>query len=478
MQEYSWFGCDYFSNGWVTLQYSHPKLGCRVIPERKFGSIEDTCMSCDPSSPQWPSIFEANRMKSQVPVVICCLLLLLTKLLKFQHVPCAYHTQVMVEQSMDHTSGFTKSASGWWSAVVTPKNGMWSALGISDIFFRGYQIQIGRCRQKDIQWQCWECVPRQYCVGRGSEVVLELVSPISPPSPIWHAPVKVVPGFANMWIPAARQRTSPGGKPLALELEIWEGLTNSTRDWNTEWCCACFFSCHSGFDSWYPLFALPFGITGVPFGFASVHHQFEPLLGPLLPIIFKGVWRESFNRCHQDLQYLWGALCWIGYLSQCHHFRLRLHPRQSPWVVICCHGMKYHQDSLKWGRKDDTQKPCDPLHPIGCFEVWQLSVEAKRPRSDQPQAAMMKEIFNRGPISCGIDAGPLLKYTSGIARCGNNFFFELMSFIIYSRDLKGGQGSIRIALLLSLFNFQHCNNIAIHCPPQNHYRSIWQILGT
>jgi hypothetical protein len=32
------------------------------------------------------------------------------------------------------------------------------------------------------------------------------------------------------------------------------------------------------------------------------------------------------------------------------------------------------------------------------------------------QAAMMKEIFNRGPISCGIDAGLLLKYTSGIAR--------------------------------------------------------------
>lgn len=32
------------------------------------------------------------------------------------------------------------------------------------------------------------------------------------------------------------------------------------------------------------------------------------------------------------------------------------------------------------------------------------------------EAAMMKEIFNRGPIACGIDAGPLLKYTSGIAR--------------------------------------------------------------
>ena len=28
----------------------------------------------------------------------------------------------------------------------------------------------------------------------------------------------------------------------------------------------------------------------------------------------------------------------------------------------------------------------------------------------------MKEIFNRGPISCGIDANPLLKYTTGIAK--------------------------------------------------------------
>jgi len=29
--------------------------------------------------------------------------------------------------------------------------------------------------------------------------------------------------------------------------------------------------------------------------------------------------------------------------------------------------------------------------------------------------AMQKEIFNRGPISCGIDAGPILNYTTGIS---------------------------------------------------------------
>ena len=42
------------------------------------------------------------------------------------------------------------------------------------------------------------------------------------------------------------------------------------------------------------------------------------------------------------------------------------------------------------------------------------------------QAAMMKEIFNRGPISCGIDAGPLLKYTSGIARWGNVIILQVL----------------------------------------------------
>merc|ERR1711904_667715 len=30
------------------------------------------------------------------------------------------------------------------------------------------------------------------------------------------------------------------------------------------------------------------------------------------------------------------------------------------------------------------------------------------------KSSMMKEIFNRGPIACGIDAGPLLNYESGI----------------------------------------------------------------
>lgn len=31
-------------------------------------------------------------------------------------------------------------------------------------------------------------------------------------------------------------------------------------------------------------------------------------------------------------------------------------------------------------------------------------------------AAMMKEVYNRGPIACGIQANPLIKYTSGIAK--------------------------------------------------------------
>eukprot|EP00929_Paragymnodinium_shiwhaense_P032367 TRINITY_DN17948_c1_g1_i1.p1 TRINITY_DN17948_c1_g1~~TRINITY_DN17948_c1_g1_i1.p1 ORF type:complete len:657 (+),score=151.38 TRINITY_DN17948_c1_g1_i1:80-2050(+) len=41
--------------------------------------------------------------------------------------------------------------------------------------------------------------------------------------------------------------------------------------------------------------------------------------------------------------------------------------------------------------------------------------------------AMMKEIMNRGPISCGIDAGPILKYQTGIA---SNFFSLMQDHVV------------------------------------------------
>merc|ERR1712226_1155307 len=50
--------------------------------------------------------------------------------------------------------------------------------------------------------------------------------------------------------------------------------------------------------------------------------------------------------------------------------------------------------------------------------------------------AMMKEIYARGPISCGIDASPILKYTSGIATDAGEFVDHVISVVgrVLGRD--------------------------------------------
>jgi len=54
-------------------------------------------------------------------------------------------------------------------------------------------------------------------------------------------------------------------------------------------------------------------------------------------------------------------------------------------------------------------------------------------------AAMQKEIFNRGPISCGVDAVPLLKYTGGIATDAGSGVDHVISIVGWGADEKEGQ---------------------------------------
>merc|ERR1719432_383294 len=54
-------------------------------------------------------------------------------------------------------------------------------------------------------------------------------------------------------------------------------------------------------------------------------------------------------------------------------------------------------------------------------------------------AAMQKEIFNRGPISCGVDAVPLLKYTGGIATDSGNMVDHVISVVGWGTDEKEGK---------------------------------------
>merc|ERR1712187_1083474 len=53
--------------------------------------------------------------------------------------------------------------------------------------------------------------------------------------------------------------------------------------------------------------------------------------------------------------------------------------------------------------------------------------------------AMMKEIYSRGPIACGIDANPLLNYESGIIKTEGDGVDHVISVVGWGKDDKDGQ---------------------------------------
>jgi len=54
------------------------------------------------------------------------------------------------------------------------------------------------------------------------------------------------------------------------------------------------------------------------------------------------------------------------------------------------------------------------------------------------KAAMMKEIFNRGPIACSVDAGPLENYTGGIVTAPGTSTDHSISVVGWGTDAKDG----------------------------------------
>merc|ERR1712083_561600 len=54
------------------------------------------------------------------------------------------------------------------------------------------------------------------------------------------------------------------------------------------------------------------------------------------------------------------------------------------------------------------------------------------------KAAMMKEIYSRGPIACGIDAGPLRNYETGIATDQSSSTDHVISVVGWGTDKTEG----------------------------------------
>jgi cathepsin X len=58
--------------------------------------------------------------------------------------------------------------------------------------------------------------------------------------------------------------------------------------------------------------------------------------------------------------------------------------------------------------------------------------------SVQGKDAMMKEIYTRGPIACGIDAGPLLNYESGVIEDKSDAIDHIISVVGWGQDPTAG----------------------------------------
>merc|ERR1711865_847596 len=98
--------------------------------------------------------------------------------------------------------------------------------------------------------------------------------------------------------------------------------------------------------------------------------------------------------------------------------------------------------SVKWECTDENvARTCSTFAPSGfCGAIKNYpNATISEYGSISGADAMAKEIFARGPISCGIDASPILKYTGGIATEEGESVDHVISVVGWGNDEKEGQ---------------------------------------
>jgi len=90
---------------------------------------------------------------------------------------------------------------------------------------------------------------------------------------------------------------------------------------------------------------------------------------------------------------------------------------------------------------ENVARTCSTFPPQGkCAEIAEYpNATISEYGQISGQDAMQKEIFARGPIACGIDAAPILKYTSGIATDAGSQVDHVISVVGWGNDDKEGQ---------------------------------------
>jgi cathepsin X len=92
-------------------------------------------------------------------------------------------------------------------------------------------------------------------------------------------------------------------------------------------------------------------------------------------------------------------------------------------------------------KPENVARTCSTFPPSGfCAGLSQYpNATIKEYGSISGADAMMKEIYARGPISCGIDASPILKYTGGIATDEGEGVDHVISVVGWGNDPTEGQ---------------------------------------
>jgi len=89
----------------------------------------------------------------------------------------------------------------------------------------------------------------------------------------------------------------------------------------------------------------------------------------------------------------------------------------------------------------NVARTCSTFPPAGkCLAIKKYpSVTISDYGSISGAAAMQKEIFARGPIACGIDAGPILNYTTGISSLAGEGIDHVISVTGWGKDAASGK---------------------------------------
>merc|ERR1712159_694405 len=114
----------------------------------------------------------------------------------------------------------------------------------------------------------------------------------------------------------------------------------------------------------------------------------------------------------------------------------------NPYMACSSESSEGICSAAKWECTDDNvARTCSTFPPSGfCGPIKNYpNATISEYGSISGADNMAKEIYARGPISCGIDASPILKYTGGIASMAGEMVDHVISIVGWGKDQASGK---------------------------------------